>query len=316
MPHPSRHVRPLSRRLILAAIALGLIVLAVAPLDGSAQTVSSTIVRALREGRDFRSRVRAALALGSSNDPAAVPHLVTALSSDEHPSVRAAAATGLGRLGRREAIAPLRAALSDRESVVRLEAQRALQRIETTPGARPTAPSTAPVLTASAPGHDRLPVVEIVPRASQIAWPSVRYVVVLGAMQNRSTFRDDALAQVLAQEVTRGLVVLRGVAVIQEGREPVDATREIQRRRLPKLRLEGSVTRIDRRPAPTEVSVRAEVSLMLMDDPGRNLRSVLNGAATGSGPRSGERRLAQQALAGAVRSAMSGAANAIASAGR
>jgi hypothetical protein len=67
--------------------------------------------------------------------------------------------------------------------------------------------------------------------------------------------------------------------------------------------------------------VRCEVSILLMDEPGRNLRGMLHGAATGSETRRGlreeqERALAAQALSGAVRSAMSGAASAIASAGR
>ena len=53
----------------------------------------------------------------------------------------------------------------------------------------------------------------------------------------------------------------------------------------------------------------------------RAIRGVLSGAATGRSERRGRRdrqeaSLAQQALTGAVRSAMSGAARAIASAGR
>jgi hypothetical protein len=56
---------------------------------------------------------------------------------------------------------------------------------------------------------------------------------------------------------------------------------------------------------------------MLMDDPGHNLRAALNGAATGSeratpaARAAQETRLAEQALAGAVRSAMAGAGRAI-----
>jgi len=138
-------------------------------------------------------------------------------------------------------------------------------------------------------------------------------------MENRSRFRDDTLGRLLAAEVNRNLLVLRGVAVLHEGHEPDNAAREIRRRRLSKLRLEGSLNRVDRRLSRRELSVRCEVSLMLMDDPGRNMRGVLNGAATGSSRRSGrrhtqEQRLARQALTGAVRSAMQGAARAISSA--
>ena len=131
----------------------------------------------------------------------------------------------------------------------------------------------------------------------------------------------DTLGDLLASEVSRNLLVLRGVATFRDGQIPPEAEREIQRRRLPKLRLEGSLNRVEPRIQSRQLTVRCEVSLMLMDDPGRNMRSVLNGAATGASPRSGaratqEQALARQALSGAVRSAMQGAARAISSATR
>lgn len=280
---------------------------------GWAQSDHSTVIRVLRTSRDFRARTRAALALGSSNDPAVVPHLTGALR-DDHPAVRAAAATGLGRLGDRSALSHLRGALSDRESIVRTEAQRAIRRIEEanrgTP--EPAAPASR--------GRDPYPTISVVPREQEIYWPRIRYVVIVGEMQNRASFGGDALSRTMLNEVNRNLLVLRGVAVLPDGRLPPSATREIERRHLPKLRLEGSLNRIERRSQRRQLSVRCEVSLMLLDDPGRNIRGVLNGAATGSQPeRAGNREqeasLAQQALVGAVRSAMSGAAQAISSAG-
>ncbi len=298
--------------LFVAGLALFLAV-----SSGLAQTDHGAVVRVLRESRDFRARVRAALALGSTNDRSVTPALVSALH-DASPAVRAAAATALGNLHDPAAEAPLRGLLADPATVVRTEAERAIQRIGATRApARPSAP--AGTLTRTRSG-EVLPAIAVVPRAHDIYWPTVRYVVVLGTMQNRSGFRHDGLDQLLEREVTRNLIVLRGVAVLRAGEEPPSAAREIQRRRLPKLRLEGSLNRVDRQSQRAQISVRCEVSLMLLDEPGRNLRSVLNGAATGSQTRRGhrdeqERQLAEQALTGAVHSAMSGAARAIASAG-
>lgn len=278
-----------------------------------AQRDHSTAFRVLSSSRDFRARVRAALALGSSGDQSVTGPLIAALN-DESPAVRAAAATALGRLGSPNALAPLRARISDGERSVRREAQRAVRRIE---AAHPNA--GAPRRSGA---RERLPRIAIVPRSRDISWPQIHYVVVVGAMENRSAFTDESLGPALARAVDRSLVLLRGVAVLHEGHEPASAAREIRRRRLPQLRLEGSVSRVDRETARGQLSVRSEVSLMLMDN-GRNIRAELNGAATARGPRARQRaqraqqeqRLAQQALTGAVQSAMRGAARAISNAG-
>jgi hypothetical protein len=301
-------------RLLFAACAIAAIGLAVSPLSLAQQRDHSTVFRVLRESRDPRTRVRAALALGSSADRSVTPALVEALA-DPNPAVRAAVATSLGRVGDGTALTALRRLERDPSPEVRAEVARAIQRLQA------NTPTEAPQAAPSAPGMGVMPSVSVMPSSRDVHWPVVRYVVMLGPMQNRSTFRDATLDQVLAREVMRSLVVLRGVAVFRDGQETADAQREIRRRRLSTLRLEGSVSRIDRRPSAREVSVRSEVSLILMDHPGRNLRSMMTGAATATQPaRSAaraeqERQLAEQALAGAVRSAMSDAARAIAAAG-
>ena len=83
------------RRVRRAVVALAVVAVAtaLAPI-GWAQSDHSTVIRVLRSSRDFRARTRAALALGSSNDRTVVPQLIGALR-DDHPAVRAAAATGL-----------------------------------------------------------------------------------------------------------------------------------------------------------------------------------------------------------------------------
>jgi hypothetical protein len=309
---PMAQLRPARRRTAGLLVVSGLVIasaIATGPDTTQAQD-RTTIVRVLRESRDFRARVRAAVALGSSADPAMAGPLAGALS-DREPAVRAAAAAGLGRLGNPEALPELQRAARDTSREVRDAAQTAIRAIGTVPPAAGHASAPHPSL--------RMPSVEVLPREREVDWRTVRYVVVLGSLANRSGFETDRLTSMFSSEVQRHLVVLRGVATLHDGQPSAAAEREIARRRLPRMRLEGSVNRVHRQAHGREVQVRCEVSLMLMDEPGRNIRAALTGAATGSerassGARAAqEARLAGQALQGAVRSAMSGAARAITS---
>ena len=173
----------------------------------------------------------------------------------------------------------------------------------------------------SSQNQNRRPMIEIMPREDRIQWPRVRFVVTLGDMENRSSFRSETLESTLRDEVTRQLRVLRGVAVIQSEIYLDDvARREMRRRRLPQLRLDGSIAQVRKQRSGRDVSVRCEISLMLLDGRHRALRGELRGAATGTEPRRSDRaqrveqeqRLAQQALQGAVRSAMANARQALA----
>lgn len=265
----------------------------------------STVIRVLRESRDFRARVRAALALGASADPRMAGPLAGALT-DREPAVRVAAASGLGRLGNPEALPSLERALTDSSREVQEAARVAIRAI----GPQSRAASVR------SPAPLRMPSIAVLPEESDVNWRRVRYVVVLGALENRSGFDTERLARAFSTEVQRHLIVLRGIATLHDGVPHPRAEREIARRRLPLLRLEGSVNRVQRQVRGRDVQLRCEVSLMVMDEPGRNIRAALNGAATGSEPVSRARleqdtRLAHQALEGAVRSAMSGAAQAI-----
>lgn len=284
----------------------------------------AAVVRVLQESRDFRARTRAALALGASADPSMAGPLVTALR-DDNPAVRAAAADGLARVGGAPQLGALRALARDPERPVRDAAARAISAIEsrtrqathTTPtpstSATPLSAIPAPSFAASAGA--------VMPAVPAIQWAQTRYVVVLGTMVNRSGYPHAALANVLRSEVVRSLVGVRGVGILT-GTPSAQHEQEISRRHIRRYRLDGSISAV--RPEPgRDVRVRCEVSIMLLDDPGANLRAALNGAATGTEPaRSGaarpqqERMLAERALQGAVRSAMNGASRAISQSGR
>lgn len=296
-------------------LALALLTASLVVVDQPAQGQErSGVIRVLRESRDFRARTRAALALGSSADPAMGEALAVALR-DPHPAVRAAAASGLGRLGTRAQVQALRALSADAERSVRESAMRAITAIETrhpiaAPAARPTLPAPiAPPVAAVVPAMVDAPL-------PGINWARTQIVVVLGTMENRSGYAHPRLAQVLRAEVVRALGGVRGVGILRDAPD-ADADREIRRRRLRRYRLEGSIRHVTPDAPPRQVRVRCEVGLMVLDDPGHNLRAALDGSATGTEPARAQNRtqqeqqLAEQALQGAVRSAMNGAAQAL-----
>jgi hypothetical protein len=302
-----------------AAMALACIAVLLAVGPGVAQD-RAALIRALSEADDFRVRVQAAFGMGNTRDAAYRPHLERALR-DANPAVRAASATALGRLGDHRAIASLRRAERDDSAAVRMQAQRAIERLEQGDGPpTSTAPETA-AAAAPAPAAGFMPSVTFVPEARRVAWPTIRYAVVLGNMDHRTRHPGaDRLVSKMRDEVLSSLVVLRGVAVFSSPEAVHDeATREMRRRRIPKLTLEGNLVRVDAQRGRSELSVRCEVNLTLVEE--GNLRGMLSGAATGSEPprrenRDQQQRLAEQALSAAVRSAMSDAPSALARASR
>lgn len=288
---------------------LVLLLLAVAVPTGAQDR--GRLARLLRGSDDFRVRVQAAFALGNTRDPHAVHVLSDALAHDDSPAVRAAAASALGRIGSRRALPALERARRDQASAVRLQARQSIDRIEH--AAAPRAPRS----------HTRrsrraYPPITVVPRADRVVWSRVRYVVGVGTMGNRTRFEGDALAEVLRREVRHRLEVLRGVLSFDADRGlEAEAAREIERRKLPRVRLEGNVVAVEPQHHGGTVAVRCKVSLMLLKEPDRTMQSMLSGAAVGKGPRHRDlrrqrRELAEQAVAAAAQSAMSGVPSALA----
>lgn len=306
-------MRPRAR--VLAALATLCLALVFA-LPGGAQD-RAAMIRTLHEASDFRVRVQIAFAMGNTEDHVFRPHLERALR-DRNPAIRAAAATALGRLGDRRAVTALRRAVRDDSASVRMQAQRAIERLN----AAPAAPAAAVARgTGGAPPSTGIyPTVSVVPEASTVRWQRVRYAVVLGSMNHRTRHPSATdLVSKMRDEVMRSLIVLRGIAVFpDEGSIDAGAVREMRRRRIPKMQLDGNLVRVDAQRGRSELSVRCEVNLTLVEE--GNLRGMLSGAATGSEPPRRDaaqaRRLAEQALSAAVRSAMSDAPNALARATR
>lgn len=308
---PSWCPRP-SHVVALAAV-VSLMLGAVVPL--SAQD-HSAVLGLLRDSRDFRVRVQAAFALGNTRDASVRPALERALS-DQNPAVRAAAATSLGRLGSPRSMSALQRARRDSSAAVRRAAEGAIRELEE----RPRSPQ-ATATTKSSPGvtppmaRSLYPSIRVNPNPGEVPWNRVRYIVILGDFTDQSSFGEGQLRQRLRDEVLHQAQLLQRVRVF-DSTIRIDGAldRQIRRHRVPKVRLDGTISKIEPRTGRTEVSVRCEVSVMMLDE-NRAMRGMMSGAATGSEPRRGPRRtqvsrLAAQALEGAVRGAFANADTAI-----
>lgn len=257
--------------------------------------------------------MQTAFALGRIGSHASTVPLTRALR-DAHPAVRAAAAVALGRIGDPAAVPALQRAQRDSAPTVRSQAQVALQEIERRATSRASA-SAGP----TGPGGLG-PIVRIEPAASSIEWRRVQYLVVLGDFApGQGGTGTPELARELRGEVERQLGIIRGVAVAPHATSDIE--RQVRRHRVRSYRVDGSLRRVDRSSAARELRVRCEVSLMLATEPDRNLRGVMNGAATSSEPMRTPRqtqlaRLERIALQGAVRGALARAPTVLAASDR
>jgi len=136
----------------------------------------------VRDGKDFRVRVQAALQLGKSMSPDAFSPLVAALD-DEHASVRAAAVAALESLGDMRAIGPLKEHRLDRSEAVRKQIKSSLAELE----------------------------------AQALSAPKARVLVKLGIMKNGSGVKSKRIVLDLAQASRQKLGELPGVRVLLEG---------------------------------------------------------------------------------------------------
>lgn len=281
-----------------------------------------TLVRMLHDGHNFRVRVQAAFALGNTRESSVREHLERALAEDSNPAVRAAAATALGRLGSEKAVKALRAARRDESASVRMQAKRSIDALTESEEPASSGGEERSSSRDDGSGSSRGPRYDVAPSEGTINWPRISYVVRVGKMSNESDYAGEELAKQLEAHVVRQLRALRGVAVFDgEGELDRRARRQIRKRDIPQLRFEGNLVKVKRDPRGRELSVRCEVSLMLLEHEGGNIRVMLEGAATGSGRRRRNwreqaRGLAEDALEGAVRSAMSTAPRALSQAAR
>jgi hypothetical protein len=233
----------------------------------------------ITDSDDFRLRVSAALILGRTHADGARPLLEQALT-DAHPAVRTAAAAALGALGDAAAIP-------------------ALERCESAE------------LSASVKMQMRTSVA-VLQRVPQGSWQNARYVLELGDMKNGSGVRGEQPSGILRSSTRTYAASLPG-AVVTEGINP-GARREAASRHLHVLALDGSVQRLTQGQRDTELTFAAQVEFSLRRVPEQSLKGTLSGTATSVGSTSALAnpqlltQLQNQAIDGAVASAMRGAA--------
>ena len=263
-------------RVVGLAIALAATATTLHADDGSG------FVHDLASSADFRVRVSAALQVGRSKPAGAREALEEALS-DSHPAVRLAAAEALGTLGEPAAVPALQDHLAtDLSASVRAQIRATLDRLHA--GSLVAGGSQARVL-----GTD------------------VRCVVVLGTMRNPSGTRGDELRQVLLEAARARVQALHGV-LLSEADGPV--LHQAAAKHIPVVVLDGSVSAVSESSADGNVQVRARVEFTVRRD--QALKGTVSGAAItfGSGPKlsePGRRRLQDDAVCGAVQSALRGA---------
>jgi len=104
-----------------------------------AQGKVADLAKQLRTSDDFRVRTQAALALGASGDAAAVSPLCDGLK-DKTPAVRAGAAAGLGKLGKRDGVGCLKSARAvEKDGSVAAQIDQSVAKIEGGGGDAPPA---------------------------------------------------------------------------------------------------------------------------------------------------------------------------------
>jgi len=263
------------------------VALATMLLSGLAQADGRTdyLVRMLRTSSQYRVRVQAALTLGEISDHASLPALVEALEDDEG-SVRVAALAALTRIGEPSVLDAVRGRLRDRDRAVARQARtsvRALEQIEQRLAAAGTGGGTAPP-----PPTTGTP----------------RFYIGLGGMGNRAGVRGDEAKALLRRYLSEEIGAASGVVVTPDGETPAQTTKVLKQRRLAGFWVDGSIIKLTRENG----NVRAEISLMVMTNPGRDLRMMLSGAASvsasGRMTPSLETDLQNQALRGAATGAV------------
>ncbi len=255
------------------------------PSSAAADPRNDYLVRLLQSSSQFRVRAQAAISLGRvTEDPAVLSSLSTALN-DEHPAVRAAAASSLERLGNPSALVALRKRANDSHEEVRAAVASAVATLERLqPPRGRTSPAT-------------------VSTSSTVEPPTPRgvptYYVGVGLPGSRVEGVDQATLEA-AREFVRGRVgALDGVLLAPEDERPKQAETLIRSRSLTGYFIDSSIVSVEQR---SDGGVRASVSVIVGTYPGRDMRSILQGAATVMGGGSGARAQAiEAAFTGALR---------------
>ena len=237
----------------------------------------------LAHAADFRVRVSAALMIGKTHPEGGRVMLEHALG-DTHPAVRTAAAAALGALGDPAAIAALERTM----------------RGESSGSVRSQIQSTIAALRGGSGGGGG--------GTKAANGANARYVVQIGAMKNATNVRGADLSNVLRAAVRSQAASLPGAVVVDAG----DGSQDHAGARMPVLLLDGQLTRLSQNASSGSMRIEAQVEFSVRRIPQQTLQGTLTGRATSIEPVRGMSagrvvELQNQAVGGAVESAMRGA---------
>ena len=233
----------------LVAVALMSIMFVVAsPARGDGRT---TFLADRLRADDFRVRAQAALALGATNDDAAVQPLCGALS-DGNDTVRLAAAAALGRLGKSSAVGCMRARLaSESNAGVKSQLTRAIESLSGGGGNGGGAPNVA----------------------------NAKFYVSV-SVSNNATGRDGSR---ITSMIVNKLDALGAYQRAPSGESP-DAARSVIARR----NLKGYYLSVSAELSDTDRGLKALVRIAVFSYPGRDLRGEVAPYAIATGARKGD----------------------------
>ncbi len=230
------------------------------------------LTRLLATSDTFRVRAQAAVSLGRLEPDEAIVSALAAALGDPHPAVRTAAASSLERLADPAALPALRRARRDRDRSVRRAVNSAIRALERVARSRRDRPES---------------------RGGQGA----EFYVGIGMPGNQAGV-DSATLRRARAFIEGRLREMDGVQVAPERESVAQARRVLQRQRLTGYYIDASIVSVEESGGGT----RAVVSVILNTYPGRDMRAILQGAATvpgGRGPAA-----ARQAIEGALRGAL------------
>ncbi len=236
------------------------------------------LIDKLRNGEDFRVRVRAALELGKKDQSIVRVPLERALK-DDSAAVRAAAAAALLRHGDPRAIDALTAARKDSSAAVRQQVKASIAGLK---ARRPKPKTKAP--------------------------KGVKVLLQVGKTRDGAKVKSRRIMRELKRSSKEQLKSLPGV-MIDDGN--VDA------KRLPILRVDTRLSKLDGKKRGGTLVVSARVEYVLYEMPGRSIKGRVSGTASAKATRrqarskSRIRRLKRRVMLAAVQSAMRRAPEAI-----
>jgi hypothetical protein len=236
---------------------LGIVLAALfAVYSASAEGRVGFMIEQLKTASDFRLRTQAALALGASDDPAALAPLCEALD-DTSDSVRSAAAAAIGKLKNPTGLPCLKEHLADANASVRSVVERSAKSLEGS----------------------------IWPAKPPPPGPNDTFYIAIGPVTDKTGRLDKTVEQLVGSTMQDKLLSLRGYAVAPQGEAAAAARRVIKQKSLRGFLLQ---TRVEP-PRSSENGLTIQVRVTMWTYPAKALQGEFSPKLTMSGASAGDK---------------------------